>query len=213
MMNKLISVIVLVLLFSTAVSALEYGVGPLNETDTIYFNSSAKLEFIQGRTQHINGQFSYDAEKPDSPVEAKLRVDLRTLETGIAKRDEHMRDNHLHTVEYPYAYFELDSIRPFVSLKVPDSVYTTKASGKFYICGHNRKVTADLELTRNLLSNGGEEIIVRAKFSINLDDFKISRPKALFLKLAGTIDIVCIFTGSTQIVSKSVELPDWPELK
>ena len=213
MMNKLISIILPVLSFSSAASALEYGVGPLNETDTIYFNSSAKLEFIQGRTQHINGRFFYDAEKPDSPVEAKLRVDLRTLETGIAKRDEHMRDNHLHTVENPYAYFELDSIQPFVPLNVPDSIYTTNASGKFYICGHHRKVTADLELTRNLLSNGGEEIIVRAKFSINLDKYKISRPKALFLKLAETIEIECVFTGSTKIVSKPVELPDWPELK
>ncbi|HEX2896857.1 MAG TPA: YceI family protein, partial [candidate division Zixibacteria bacterium] len=179
-MKKFISKFLPLLLLSSSVSALEYGVGPLNENDTIYFNSSAKLEFIQGKTQHINGRFSFDPDNPDSPVDAKVRVDLRTLETGIAKRDEHMRDNHLHTVEFPYAYFELDSIQPPVLLRVLDSVYTTKASGKFYICGNFRNVTTALALTRNRLSNGSEEIIVRSKFSINLDDFKISRPKALF---------------------------------
>ena len=199
--------------FTSAVSALDYGVGPLNENDTIFFNSTAKLEFIQGKTQHINGHIQYNPEDSSTPAKAKLRIDLRTLETGIAKRDEHMRDNHLHTTKYPYAYFELDSIQPFVSLKIPDSIYTAKAIGKFYICGNYRKITADLELNRNKLANGGEEIIVRAKFSINLDDYQISRPKALFLKLAETIEVECLFTGSTDISSKAVELPDWPELK
>jgi len=211
---KIFSISVLaVFLLNLPGQALEYGVGPLNESDTVYFNSRARLEFIQGKTQHINGSFTFDTGNPDSAITAKLRVDLRTLKTGIDKRDEHMCDNHLHTVKYPYAYFELESVEPVSSLTTFDSAYTAKASGSFYIHGNFRKTNADLILVRKRLPTGGESIDVRAKFSINLDDYKIPRPKALFLKLAETIEVEAVFSGSTDIASKSVELPDWPELK
>lgn len=204
-----------VFLISIAVSAgaIEYGIGPLSNSDTVNFNSTAKLEFIQGKTQHINGWFRFDPENPGVGVLGIIRVDLRTLKTGIDKRDEHMRDNHLHTSEYPYAFFEILSVEPIPRLENFDSVYIAKVSGKFYIHGNYRKTDAELELERKKLPSGGETIDVRAKFYINLDDYKIPRPKALFLKLAETIEIEAIFTGSSLVTAKPVELPGWSELQ
>jgi polyisoprenoid-binding protein YceI len=212
-MARAILSIMAALSLSATSGALEYGVGPLKESDTIQFNSSAKLEFIHGETSHINGGFSFDPENPAGGVKGILRVDLRTLKTGIDKRDEHMRDNHLHTAEFPYAYFQIDSLSPIPTLANFDSIYTSTVWGKFYIHGNFRKIVAALELDRKKLPAGGEVIDVRAKFSIKLDNFKISRPKALFLKLAQTIEIEAKFTGSNLSDHKSVELPDWPELK
>lgn len=193
-------------------TAIDYGVGPPNETDTIYFNSSAKLEFIQGKTEHINGSFSFDPDHPASGVKGVLRVDLRTLKTGIDKRDEHMCDNHLHAEKYPFAYFELKSTEEFSSQMVFDSVYNIRAKGNFYIHGNYRGVATDLQIVRKRLPSDGEALNVIADFDLNLDDYKISRPKALFLKLAETIEIKAVFTGSSLITAPAVELPDWPKL-
>ena len=201
----------LLTLTSSAI-AVEYGVGPLNESDTIYFNSSAKLEFIQGTTQHINGSFNFNPENPAEGVKGILRVDLRTLKTGIAKRDEHMRDNHLHTDKYPYAFFELLAADALLQQMEFDSVYNVKAMGNFYIHGNYREVEAELQIVRKKLPTGGETLNVVAEFDLKLDDFKISRPKALFLKLAKTIEIRAVFSGSTQLTAQFVELPDWPKL-
>lgn len=205
--------LILALLFSSRSIATDYGVGPLNETDTIYFKSTAKLEFIEGQTHYVNGYFSFEPGNPNSAISAKLRVDLRTLKTGIDKRDEHMRENHLHTDKYPYAFFEIDSIAPIPTLTTFDSVYTTKAAGRFYIHGHYRRLNSDLQILRKKLSHGSETIKVRAKFSIDLDKYKIPRPKALFLKLAETIEIEAVFTGSTEITRLPIELPEWRELE
>jgi len=53
---------------------------------------------------------------------------------------------------------------------------------------------------------------VRAKFAIKLDDFKIPRPKALFLKLAETIEVVAVFSGFTGASDVQIELPEWKKL-
>ena len=211
-MKRIISINWCLLALASAALAVDYSVGPPNDTDTIYFNSSAKLEFIQGTTQHINGSFSFDAGNPAEGVKGILRVDLRTLKTGIDKRDEHMRDNHLHTDKYPYAYFELLSAGALPQQMAFDSVYVVKAKGNFYIHGNFRQIAPDLQIVRKKLPAGGEALIVSAEFDLNLDEYKIARPKALFLKLAETIEIKAVFTGSSQIMAPPLELPDWPKL-
>lgn len=199
-------------LLALSASASEFNVGPLNESDTVYFNSSAKLEFIRGTTQHIDGNFIFNPGNPVEGVTGILRVDLRTLETGIDKRDEHMRNNHLHTDKFPYAYFELLSADALPAQMTFDSVYDVKAKGNFYIHGHYREIVAELKVALKKLPTGGDALEVAANFEINLDDYEIPRPKALFLKLAETIEIKAIFSGSSGTPTKAVVLPDWPKL-
>ncbi len=212
MMKKLILICLCLIALTSSTLAVDYGVGALNESDTVFFKSPAKLEFIQGTTQHISGSFNFNPENPSEGIKGVLRVDLRTLKTGIEKRDEHMRDNHLHTDKYPFAYFEILSAESFPSQLASDSVFQVKAKGNFYIHGNFREIEPDLQIVRKKLPAGGEAFFVAAAFDINLDEFKISRPKALFLKLAETIEIKAVFTGSSQITAPSVELPDWPKL-
>ena len=211
-MKKAVLISLILSALTSSALAVDYGVGPLNESDTVFFNSSAKLEFIQGTTQHINGSFSFDPNNLSEGPKGILRVDLRTLKTGIDKRDEHMRDSHLHTDKYPYAYFELLSADALPPQMAFDSVYQVKAKGNFYIHGHFRAVEPDLHIVRKEIPTSGEFILVTAKFDLNLDEYKIPRPKALFLKLAETIEIRVVFIGSTQSTAQPVELPDWSKL-
>ena len=200
------------MILSVSVSAESYGLDPTHSGDTVYFNSTARLEFVTGKTQNVSGMFTFDAENPEGSISGLLAVDLRTLKSGIETRDGHMRDNHLHTEKYPFAYFQVDSLEPVISLTVADSIYTARVMGKFYIHGVYREIEADLTIVRSLENSKSESIKVRAKFAIKLDDFKIPRPKALFLKLAETIEVVAVFSGFTGASDVQIELPEWKKL-
>lgn len=201
-----------VILLGSSVAAGNYSLDPTYTGDTVYFNSTARLEFVAGKTQNVTGMFTFDPDTPESSISGLLAVDLRTLKTGIETRDGHMRDNHLHTEKYPFAYFQVDSLEPVISLSVADSIYTARVMGKFYIHGVYREIEADLTIVRSPAGSKSESIKVRAKFAIKLDDFKIPRPRALFLKLAETIEVVAIFRGFTGAIYEQIELPEWKKL-
>lgn len=192
--------------------AAEYRLDPRQGTDTVHIESSAKLEFLDGETQAIAGQFDFDPDRPQAETKAVLRVDLRTLKTGIEKRDQHMRENHLHTDEFPFCFFEITSLDGMPTVLALDSVYTATAVGQFYIHGVKREIVAQLSITAIDDATEPGRLRVRAEFEIHLDDFNIPRPRALFLKLAKTIEIRTVFTLYPGKPVTPVQLPDW-ELK
>ena len=206
------AVFMAIFLPGSSAEAETYSIDPTYTGDTIYFNSTARLEFVAGKTQNVTGMFTFDPDTPESSISGLLAVDLRTLKSGIATRDGHMRDNHLHTEKYPFAYFQVDSLEPVISLSVADSIYTARVMGKFYIHGVYRDIEADLTIVRSLASSKSESIKVTAKFAIKLDDFKIPRPKALFFKLAETIEVVAVFRGFSAAPELQIELPEWKKL-
>jgi len=185
--------------------AREYTVTADPRTDTVRFRSTAKLEFIEGSNHDINGWIDFEPNKTRI-VAGRLQVDLRTLKTGIDLRDRHMRENHLNTDEFPYAYFKLDSVSGLPSDLQTDTQYTCDASGLFFIHGHKRELTAGLTIEIDQSEN---LIIVSTRFEIDLDDYEIDRPRALFLKLAKTIEISVTFTAVSGSSHFQPVLPDW----
>ena len=203
-----------VIIGAGAVRAVEYGLDPTRGTDTVSFRSTAKLEFIEGQTNDIVGGFVYDPNDSQGKVSGVLRVDLRTLRTGIALRDEHMREKHLHTEDYPYAHFELISLGDMPEALIADSAYESQARGFFYIHGVKREITAQLKFSKEDHADGrSESIRAVAEFALTLDDFRIPRPKALFLKLAETIQVRTVFTAYISQEPPLIVLPEWPELR
>ncbi len=181
-------------------------------TDTVHFQSSAKLEFVEGLTNNIVGSVDVNPDSSIGNTKGLFRVDLRTMTTGIDLRDEHMRTRHLETDKYPYAFFEISSIANSPAQLVPDSTYQLTAAGKFYIHGIWRSISVATAV-RKTGNAGSEALSVRARFAIKLDEFGIPRPKALFLKLAETINVEVIFTAANNLPSTEIALPDWPEKK
>jgi len=194
---------------SAAVSAETYVVGGSND-DSVKFQSEARLEFIQGVTADLSGNIQFDPSRPSDSIKGRLQVDLRTLKTGIEMRDEHMRTRHLQTDQYPFAYFELTSVKGLPDKSVAGAVCSCSAEGYFYIHGVKRKITPTIEIVDN---SAGEikSIGIHARFSLKLDDWKIPRPKALFLKLAETIDVDVRFTGRSGKQALALDLPKWPD--
>ncbi len=179
------------------VIAVDYYVAGNVETDTVSFASQAKLEFIEGTTHTISGVISFDPQNTSLPASGRLRVDARTLRTGIELRDEHMRDRHLHTEQFPYIEFTLKSISGLPAALTPGDSYAFQVMGQFSVHGSTRDVTAAASVTLTALDSTHSQLAVRATFPIKLDDYSIPRPKALFLKLAETVDITVSFVAST----------------
>jgi polyisoprenoid-binding protein YceI len=193
----------------TVVQADEFVVDPTTATDTVLFRSTARLEFIEGRTNDLIGGFKFNPDSTSSPFSGSLRVDLRTLKTGIETRDRHMREQYLHTDEYPYAYFEFTGVSGLPAVLHQDSTYRGTVQGFFYIHGGKRPLSATVQFRFRVDADKHQEVTGRAIFSLKLDDYHIERPKALFLKLAETLEVEVIFSARNDLGVKPIALPDW----
>jgi polyisoprenoid-binding protein YceI len=197
-----------VVVASGHVCSAEFGIAQDDSTRSVRFESDAKLEFIEGVTQAVSGWIFCDIENLDS-VAGVIQCDLRSLETGIETRDEHMRDRHLHTAQYPIDFFHLTGVRGFPAKLDIGQTYNGTADGLFFIHGVSREIHPALEIER-IQSRAGESIVVKAKFQIHLEDYDIPRPKALFLKLAETILVDVSFTAHRNVKPDKSILPEWP---
>lgn len=206
--------VVILFAFAAVISratAADYGLDPAARSDSVWFQSTARLEFIQGKTAAVEGRLRFDPDNAQAGASGRLIVDMRTLRTGIEKRDEHMRNRHLHTDEFPYAWFELLGLSDMPARLAVDSNYEGSAVGMFYIHGVKRKLNAEIKFSRRQEGERPEEIEVVISFSLNLDDYKIPRPKALFLKLAETIEVEIHLSFRRDLKAGPFDLPEWPE--
>lgn len=213
MLATSLTVFASVVLMAGLANARSYSTSSSNESDTVYFRSPAKLEFVEGATNNISGSIDMIEDHASAGITGIFQVDLRTLKTGIDLRDEHMRERHLQTEKYPFAYFTFDSVTGCPPILKSDTTYDVRAAGKFYIHGVWRQVAVTAEVRSAISQTGAESISVRARFSVKLDDFGIPRPKALFLKLAETINIEVIFTAANNLPAPTITLPEWSERK
>jgi polyisoprenoid-binding protein YceI len=206
-MKNLLSIFMI--LSAMNVNADDFVIDSTSDYNLIQFESTAKLEFIEGETNDIIGLIKFNPIMPYDTIFAIIKVDLRHLKTGIETRDEHMRNRHLHTDDYPYAFFELLKTTNMPRSIVSDSSYNINGEGYFYIHGVKRKLNPDIELKWDKDNNN---IYINAKFRIELEKYEIPRPKALFLKLAEIIEVNVKFIGYGDLSPPDINPPDYPEL-
>ena len=199
--RTVISTLIALAILLTVCSAAQAGtfyVSGAPESDSVIFASDAKLEFIEGITNAIVGMIAFDPANTKSPASGRLRVDAASLKTGIELRDEHMRERHLHTEQYPFIEFALKSVSGLPENLSAATDYVFHISGEFTVHGKTLPIVAPA--TVRLLPAGkdyGESMLVTASFVIKLDDYGVPRPKMLLLKLAETINIRVRFVAST----------------
>jgi polyisoprenoid-binding protein YceI len=203
-------VLLLVGFWGRPATARDFVINSATGADSVFFRSTASLEFIEGKTGDLSGYVDWEPENPGGPASGLIQVDLRTLRTGIETRDGHMRDRHLQTEEYPFAWFQLTGLTEMPATVSPDSSYHAVAQGFFYIHGVRRQLSAPVTFS---VRSGEERLSATVTFSLHLDDYKISRPKALFLKLAETIEVEVVLSAEPGRERPDLSLPEWPELK
>ena len=167
------------------------------ETTTIRFESKATLESFHGDTHEARGHVILDPENIGDQVEIWVEVDMATLDTGINKRNKDMRENHLHTDEFPTATFSGATIRgEHPTSLVAGEMRAFEIEGSLTLHGVTKPLVTVAEVML-LPDRNVPAVHVRSTFPVDLRDFDIPRPKFLFLKLAevqtATIDVVATF--------------------
>jgi len=186
-----------ILLYITA-SIIAVSASGTEKTFTIYtesfqkitFISKASMESFEGTTNVVSGVIKIDAENL-SDATAMCKVDMRTLDTGINLRNTHMRENHLHTKDFPYSQFNLKSITGASSIKAGGPIdFTVK--GEFELHGVKKEIEIPLhvEWVQNTqgtpVKGAAEALHITGEFSVALADYKIPLPQFLFMRLSET---------------------------
>lgn len=174
--------------------------------NTVEFTSKAPIENIVGITNQITGSITFDPENLQKNASGKIQVDLRTLNSGIALRDEHMRsENYLNTEKFPFATFEFDSpVETGILNLKPNETVSVSLKGKFELHGVTKEIVIQGNASlynevKELTEYGypGEMFNFDGDFKVKLQDFNIKRPEFLIMKLAEEQQIHINFTATT----------------
>jgi len=183
--KRLLLVIGALALGAGVARAGDFVVKPGGENKVV-FVSKATVEGFEGKTKQLEGHLVLDPANLGDTVSVHLEVDLASLDTGIAKRNKHMRENHLETAKYPKAVFDGISVHGPAGAKLePGTPATLDIEGTFTLHGVSRRLRIQAQASYDPKPQGAR-ITFHAAFPVTLADYAISRPEFLFLKLAET---------------------------
>ena len=138
---------------------------------------------FEARTKSVSGEVTASAADPGS-VSGALRVDLQTLETGIAVRDRHMRENYLEVEKGPeFAVATFDKIR------IEKLAGKSTFKGTLLLHGQRQEVTGVADLQQR-----DGRIRVQAQFPIKVSAFQIPKPTYLGVGVRDEIQIKVMLT-------------------
>jgi len=127
--------------------ATDFLVHPGKDTKVV-FTSKATMETFEGKTNKMDGRVSVNPQAVGDSVTVHLEVDLASLDTGMAKRNQHMRENHLETAKYPKAIFDGAAILAPAGAKLePGKPVAFQVEGSFALHGVTRRLRSDATVT------------------------------------------------------------------
>lgn len=181
--------------------------------NVVMIESRAPLETMLTTTNQVTGEIKLRADDILQDPQARFEVDMTSLDTGIALRNEHMRSPEwLNTEKYPKAVFTLTEIGPRPRMKYPITAHrkaTVQGKGTLEFHGVKRTIPVQIEATpiagdeTTATRLPGDLLHVRAKFVIKLNEFGVKIPEMAKLKVSNDQRVtVDIFT--------STELPQPP---
>ena len=153
---------------------------PGDEDNRVEFLSKEPLESFTGKTSVVSGEILCDPEQLADSIEVRIEVDLASLSTGMKLRDQHMRENHLETAQYPVAVFRGARLAGDAPRSLTAEATTLQLHGVFDLHGHQRPLALAADIAR--LEDG--TLTIACDFLVKLSDHAIKRPKFLIMKLS-----------------------------
>lgn len=196
--------------------------------NVVHIESRAPLETMSIFTNKITGEIHGDPQNFLDHPQARFEVDMSSLDSGIALRNEHLRSNiWLDTAKYPKAVFTLTKLYelgtkynglvanglpplqpPFSRTSVPSlesgKTYTTVAQGTMEMHGVTKTIYANLEWTPRKGSDEtknrlpGDLMHVRATFPLRLSDFGINVPTMAQMEVAPVQNVTVDVFANTE---------------
>ena len=154
---------------------------------SIRFVSDAPLETIKGASQELKG--AIDAEKRTFAFTVPNRS-IKGFNSPL--QQEHFLENYIEAEKYPTSTFEGKIIEEIDFAK--NGEYTVRAQGLLNIHGVTRE-----RIIRSTLRVENGTLFVAARFSVFLEEHKITIPRIVFQKIAEeiTVDVDAEFTLKT----------------
>ncbi len=200
-------------------AAKTYYFGAHESRTTVQFESETSVEVIHGVTHSITGSATLDFDKGEGSAE--LSVPVRTLDTGLPARNEHMKsDGWLDAEKFPDIVFKAktlkrakaDEAKPEAKgpeAKGPETKgkETWTYEGDLTVHGVTKTLKGEAKVERLDADLGkklgaGAWIKVKTSFQVTLKDFDISVPEMAAAKVAPTWDCSVFIFGTTEAPKK-----------
>lgn len=142
---------------------------------------------FEAKTSALSGSVTTRASGSPS-FDGSLAVDLRTLDTGIGLRNEHLRENYLEVEKGPgfeKATVSAIDVKGF-SRDAPEGKGSFE--GLLTLHGVTRTVTGDVDVR-----HAGAGLRVKASFPVNLSDYSIRKPRYLGIGVKDIVQIEVAF--------------------
>jgi polyisoprenoid-binding protein YceI len=133
---------------------------------------------IAGVGSAPQGKLSVNA----TQVSGEIDFDLGSLDTGISKRDEHMKTKYLEIEKFPKARLTIQTVQltPGWTLKNPE-LNESSFEGELTLHGVTHKVSGKFSLSQSRA--------VDAQFTVKLSDFKVEVPTFAGVTVADDVKI------------------------
>lgn len=133
---------------------------------------------IHGEGAKVTGQLKI--ENGAATGEFKLKLD--EFDTGIALRDEHMKEKYLKTKEHPEAVLKIESLKLPAGFKVGQTLSEQTFEGQLTLKGKTAPVTGTFSVQ-------GPGLTTKAKFPIDLEKYEVGVPRYMGITVAQTVDV------------------------
>jgi polyisoprenoid-binding protein YceI len=174
--------------FFTGATIVAAGPWPVGQGDVRVMCPITVGGSFEAKTTALSG--SVTASASGSPAfEGSLAVDLRTLDTGISLRNDHLREKYLEVDKAPgydkavLSEIDLKGLKP----DAPDG--KGAFTGSLTLHGVKKSVTGPVEVRK-----AGTGLRVKASFPVNLSDYNISEPSYLGVGVKNTVQFEVTFT-------------------
>lgn len=129
---------------------------------------------VVGETHDVSGEFLIVSSPSPTITALRILVDLRTLDSGDATRDVHLRDQTFETDKYPYATFTASNGQVLPGSYSDGQSVTFKLTGVMTAHGVSRPTTFDVtgRFSDNSISGS-------AKTTLHISDFGMHPPQAV----------------------------------
>jgi len=145
---------------------------------------------FDARTSALTGTLTASAGRP-SALEGSLAVDLRTVDTGIDLRNDHLREKYFEVDKgagYDQAVLSEVALQ---GLNADAPAGKGSFTGSLMLHGVKKTVTGPVEIRQ-----AGAGWRVRASFPVNLPDYNIDKPRYLGVGVKDTVQVSVAFAAT-----------------
>lgn len=146
---------------------------------------------FEARTTALTGMLT-PVSTPTTVMAGNLAVDLRTLDTGVGLRNEHLRDTYLEVGKGEG--FDTAVLSGIDIDNVPETFQGhTRFTGELLLHGVKKAVAGQADVRRE-----GPAVRVDASFSVTLADFGIAKPQYLGVGVKSDVQVRVSFVVSAE---------------